>query len=102
MQRCAHATRTMDIVAVGLSSGDIIALDAITGTRMSVFFGHPGGVSPPVFSLDGKLLASGSKDKMVKPWDTAETGIPSNLDPQKSMTCWQAPPPPTAMANLVG
>lgn len=31
----------MDIVAVGLSSGDIIALDATTGTRMSVFSGTP-------------------------------------------------------------
>ena len=41
MQRCAHATRTIDIVAVGLSSGDIIALNAITGTRMSVFSGTP-------------------------------------------------------------
>ena len=64
-----------DIVAVGLSSGDIIALDTITGTRMSVFSGHADGVTSLAFSSDGTLLASGSKDNTVKLWDIQTGGI---------------------------
>ena len=64
-----------DIVAVGLSSGDIITLDAITGTRRSVFSGHTDDVTSLVFSLDGALLASGSKDSMVKLWDIQTGGV---------------------------
>ena len=63
-----------EIVMVGLSSGDIIALDAITGTRGSVFLGHTDGVTSLAFSLDGKLLASGSKDNTVSLWDIQTGG----------------------------
>ena len=63
-----------DNVAVGLSSGDIIILDAITGTRKSVFPGHTDGVLSLAFSLDGTLLASGSKDNTIKVWDIQTGG----------------------------
>ena len=63
-----------DIVTVGLSSGDIIVLDAFTGTRRSVFSGHTDGVTSLAFSLDGTLLASGSKDNTVKLWDIQTGG----------------------------
>ena len=63
-----------DIVAVGLSSGDIIILDAITGTRRSVFSGHTDGVLSLAFSPDGTLLASGSKDNTIKVWDIQTGG----------------------------
>ena len=63
-----------DTVAVGLSSGDIIALDAITGTRRSAFSEHTDGVTSLVFSPDGTLLASGSKDNTIKLWDIQTGG----------------------------
>ena len=64
-----------DIVVVGLSSGDVITLDTITGTRRSVFSGHTDGVACLVFSLDGTLLASGSKDDTVMLRDIQTGGV---------------------------
>ena len=64
-----------DMVVVGLSSGDIIILDAITGTRRSALLGHVDGVVSLAFSLDGTLLVSGSKDDTVKLWDIQTGGL---------------------------
>ena len=64
-----------EIVVVGLSSGDIVTLDTITGTRGSIFSGHTDGVTSLAFSLDGKSLVSGSKDNTVKLWDIQTGGV---------------------------
>ena len=63
------------IIAVGLRSGDIINLDAITGSCTVVLSGHSGRVHSVTFSSDGKLLASGADDKIVKLWDIQTGGI---------------------------
>ena len=76
-----------DTVAVGLSSGDIIALDAITGTRKSAFSGHTDGITSLVFSLDGALLVSGSKDKTVKLWDIQTGGVLKEFDCDTHRPC---------------
>ena len=60
-------------VAVGLSHRDIIMLDAITGSQTAVLSGHIGPVKSLVFSLDGRLLGSGSLT--VKLWDVQTGGI---------------------------
>ena len=64
-----------DIVGVGLRSGDIVILDAITGSRKSVLSGHTDSVSSLSFSQDGTLLISGSLDCTTKIWDIQTGGI---------------------------
>jgi WD40 repeat protein len=64
-----------DIVAVGLESGNINVLDAISGIRTSVLSGHTGWVWSLAFSSDGMFLVSGSDDKTIKLWDIQTGGI---------------------------
>src|SRR5262249_6517433 len=42
-----------------------------TGKELVRFLGHTADVTALAFSADGKLLASGSKDKSVGLWDVA-------------------------------
>ena len=45
----------------------------VGGRQMRTLTGHTDWVRSIAFSRDGKLIASGSKDKLVKIWDT-QTG----------------------------
>ena len=62
-------------IAVGSGSGDIIILDAITGSQMAVLSGHTSRVNCLTFSSDGNLLGSGSDDSTVKLWDVQTGGV---------------------------
>ena len=62
-------------IAVGSESGDIIILDAITGSHIAILSGHAKEVKSVAFSSDGKLLASGADDCSVKLWDIQTGGI---------------------------
>ena len=64
-----------NILAVGLKNGDIIILDTITGSQIAALSGHTDYVSSVAFSLDGRLLVSGSHDKTVKLWDVQTGGV---------------------------
>ena len=64
-----------DIIAVGLSSGDITILDAVTGSSRSVLSGHTNTVMSLALTLDGTLLVSGSFDDTIKLWDVQTGGI---------------------------
>ena len=64
-----------DFIAVGLRSGDITILDAITGSQAVVLLAHTGRVGSLTFSLDGTLLVSGSDDRTVKFWDVQTGGV---------------------------
>ena len=64
-----------DTIAVGLSSGDIITLDGVTGSQTAVFSGHTHNAAALAFSPDGTSLVSGSKDKTIKLWDVQTGGV---------------------------
>jgi WD40 repeat protein len=64
-----------DIIAVGSESGDIITLDAITGSQVAVLSGHTDYVRSVTFSSDGTSLVSGSNDTTVKLWDIQTGGV---------------------------
>jgi len=67
---CGNST-----IAVGLSSREIIILDAITGSQAAVLSGHTGSVRSLAFSPGGTSLVSGSQDKTVKLWDMQTGGV---------------------------
>ena len=62
-------------IVVGLTSGEIIILSAITGSQMAVLSGHIDWVRSSTFSSDGKSLVSGSDDNTVKLWDMQTGGV---------------------------
>jgi len=86
-----------DIVTVGLGSGDIVILDAITGACRSVLRGHTDGVISLAFSSDGALLASGSNDNTVKLWDVQTGGVVKTFCSDAHRPCSVSISPDTIM-----
>ena len=64
-----------DNIAVGLQSGNVIIIDAITGTYTSTLLSHNGWVRSLAFSSDGTSLVSGGNDKVVNLWDMQTGGV---------------------------
>jgi WD40 repeat protein len=64
-----------DTLAIGLWSGNIIILSAITGSQMAVLSGHTAIVRSLAFSSDGTSLVSGSNDCTLKLWDVQTGGV---------------------------
>ena len=62
-------------IAVGSKPGDIIILNAITGSQSTVLSGHTERVNCVVFSSDGTSLVSGSHDKTIMLWDIQTGGV---------------------------
>ena len=62
-------------IAVGSDPGDIIILNAITGSQSAVLSGHTSEVTCVVFSTEGTSLVSGSHDVTVKFWDIQTGGV---------------------------
>ena len=63
------------ILAVGFTSGNIVILNAITGSQEATLSGHNDSIRSIAFSSDGMFLASGGNDKTVKLWDIQTGGI---------------------------
>ena len=74
---CSGGTLTYwkDTIAVGLYSGDIVTLDAVTGIQTATLSGHTDDVNALSSLPDGTSLASGSDDKTVKLWDVQTGGV---------------------------
>jgi WD40 repeat protein len=64
-----------DTIAVGLVSGDIIILDAVTGGQLAILSGHTGWMRSLAFSPDATSLVSGSENKTLKLWDMQTGGV---------------------------
>ena len=64
-----------NVIAIGSKGGDIMTLDAITGSRMAVLSGHAAEVNCVTFSSDGRSLVSGADDNTVKLWDIQTGGV---------------------------
>ena len=64
-----------DTIAAGSQCGDIIFLNAVTGSQIAVLSGHTGEIYSLTFSSDGKLLVSGSADATIKLWDVQTGGV---------------------------
>ena len=62
-------------IAVGSSGGNIIILNAITGSQEAILSGHTGWVRSITYSPDGVSLVSGSSDKTIKLWDVQTGGV---------------------------
>ena len=74
-------------VAVGSGCGDIIILDAITGSQTAVLSEHTEEVDCLTFSSDGTSLVSGSCDCTVKLWDVQTGGVVKTFSGHTS-TVW--------------
>ena len=62
-------------IAAGSRCGDIIILDAVTGSQTAVLSGHTHEINSLDFSSDGKLLVSGGADATIKLWDVQTGGV---------------------------
>jgi len=65
-----------NLIATGLASGNIILLDATTGTCTSTLSGHKTHINSLAFSSDGmSLISAAAGDTTVKLWDIQTGGI---------------------------
>ena len=62
-------------IAVDAGCGDILILNAITGSQSGILSGHTGEVRCVVFSSGGTSLVSGGDDTTVKLWDVQTGGV---------------------------
>jgi WD40 repeat protein len=74
-------------IAAGLDSGDIILLDAITGSQVAVLSGHISWVASLTFFPDGTSLVSGSDDKTLKLWDIQTGGVVRTFHGHTEIVC---------------
>ncbi|MFP6658593.1 MAG: c-type cytochrome domain-containing protein [Pirellulales bacterium] len=73
------ASRDGKWTAIGEANGKIKLIDA-EGKVAKTFVGHTGPVSGLAFSADGATLVSGSLDKTIRAWQTADAAEKLNIE----------------------
>lgn len=58
-------------IAVGASNGKLFIVDAISGETRKEVNAHGQWVLSVAYSKDGKLIATGANDRLIKVWDAA-------------------------------
>ena len=76
-----------NFLAVGSDNGDVIILDAISGSQTDVLSGHSSCVRGLEFSFDGRSLVSGGGDKVVKLWDLQTGGVVRTFYGHTTVVC---------------
>ena len=68
-----------NIATAGPTLGNIIILDALTGSQTATLSGHTDYIYSLTYSSDGLYLISGSKDRTIKLWDVQTGGVIKTL-----------------------
>jgi len=56
---------------IASGDGEVCLFDLLSGTKQRCYVGHTNVVASLVYSLDGKLLATGARDGTARVWDAA-------------------------------
>ena len=76
--QCISVSTNDGLAACGLVSGVIVVFRPATGERLAEIVAHQDMVNSVAFSRDGRLLASGGRDRAVAIWDL-NSGHPQEL-----------------------
>ena len=78
-------------VAVGLTGGDVVVHDLVTGRRLLALHGHTGAVTGVRFSADGTRLVSAGADTSAVVWDVSGLELPALPAPPDDLpAAWDA------------
>ena len=83
---------------VTISGNDICLSDTLTGQHKQTFTGHSSGVRSVLFSLDGAMLVSGSKDGTVSLWHI-RTGAQTDIQHRHTNSPFSFSPDGTILAS---
>ena len=76
-----------NVLAIGSNDGDIITLDAISGSQADILSEHSSWVRGLEFSLGGEFLVSGGGDNVVKLWDMQTGGVVRTFHGHTTFVC---------------